>query len=249
MSKTVAGIVIALMVLSLSLEAQMKIIRGGGDGKQTVMEGDIFDLPELGSLIMFQDGKVVVQNVFEKQMRPKAYESVDIQEGDVILMVNGKKLKSLKDLKDSYASASVGSAVKLGIERKGEMTIVSFDKADPDKLPKRRIMINNDGGEGHDILIIPGTGLLVGSKGKDVVVEDILKDIPSSLKDADVKKGDKITAVNDIRVKSFKDFSESFEKIAIGDNVTVHTSRNGKVLSFSFKKSEPKGQRIIKREN
>ncbi len=235
---------------SAFLQAQMKIIRRGEGGKQIVTEGDMFDLPELASLITLQKGKIVVDNVFEKNMRPKGYESVDIQQGDIILMINGKKIKTIQDLKDAYSSAAVGSAVKFGIERNEQMTIVSFDKADPDKLPKRKIMINNGGGDdGHDIMIVPGTGLLVGSKGKEVTVDEILTDLPSSLKDADVKKGDIVTAINDVKVKSFKDFSEAYEKITIGDKVTFSTSRNGKEISFSFKKAEPGRQRVIKREN
>jgi len=250
MTKTLFIVFTALSVFcSVFLQAQMKIIRRGEGGKQIVTEGDLFDLPELASLITLQKGKIVVDNVFEKNMRPKEYESVDIQQGDVILMVNGKKVKTIQDLKDAYSSAAVGSAVKFGVERNGQMTIVSFHKADPDKLPKRKIMINGGGDDGHDIMIVPGTGLLVGSKGKEVTVDDILADLPSSLKDADVKKGDIITAINDTKVKSFKDFSEAYEKITIGDKVTFHTSRNGKEVSFSFKKAEPGRQRIIKREN
>jgi predicted metalloprotease with PDZ domain len=157
-------------------------------------------------------------------------------------------VKSIQDLKEAYTGAAVSSQVKLGIERNAEMSIVSFEKADPGKLPKRRIMINKGGGEGGDIMLVPGTGLLIGSKGKDVVVNDILSDGPSSFKDADVRKGDVLTAVNDAKVGSFKEFSDAYKKVAVGENVTFHTSRKGEHLSFSFKKVEGGQQRIIKRE-
>jgi S1-C subfamily serine protease len=139
--------------------------------------------------------------------------------------------------------------VKFGIERSEQMSIVAFDKADPEKMPKRKIMINKGGDEGRDIMIVPGTGLLIGSKGKEVVVDDILTDVPSSLKDADVKKGDMITAVNDTKVSSFREFSEAYKNIAIGENITFHTSRKEKHLLFSFTKVEGGQQRIIKRED
>ena len=241
-------VLFATIALTCScLESQTKIVREGGTEKDAQLPDDMFDLPELATIIAFKDGKLVADNVFDKKMRPKEYESIDIKQGDVIMMVNGKRVKSLQELRNAYTSAAIGSAVKLGIERNTETAIVSFDKADPEKMPKRRIMINK--GDGHDLMIVPGAGLVVGSKGKEVVVEDILSDVPSTLTNADVKKGDVLTAVNETKVTSFKEFSDAFKKIGVGDKTTFHTTRKGKQLSFSFTKAEGGQQHIIKRSN
>jgi S1-C subfamily serine protease len=237
------GVVLTCSTLA---NAQKKIVRREGGDKGSMLPDDMFDLRELATIISVQDGKIVVDNVMEKRMRPKENESVDIQQGDVIMMVNGKRVKSLQDLKEAYASVAVGSPVKFGIERNKEMAMISFDKADPEKLPKRRIMINRGDG-GRDIMMVPGTGLMIGSKGKEVVIEDMLDSDSPALKEADVKKGDIITAVNETTVTSFKDFSDAFKKIAVGDKVTFHTSRKDKPLSFSFTKAEGGQQRVIKR--
>ena len=250
MAKHLVIIVACMTLISSSLmDAQTKIIRREGGGRLAQMPDDMFDLPELASIITLRDGKLLVDNVLEKRMRPKEYESVDIQEGDAIMMVNGKRVKSLQDLKDAYASVAVGSPVKFGVERDKEMTIISFDKADPEKLPKRRIIMNkgDGGGGGRDLMIVPGAGLLVGSKGKEVTVEDILDDGSSALKGADVKKGDMITAVNATKVTSFREFSDAFKKINVGEKVTFHTSRKDQQLSFMFTKADGGRQRVIKR--
>lgn len=252
MTKSFFIFIICIMFLGIFYaEAQVKIIRRGGDGKTVRMSEDFADLPELGSIILLKDGKLVVDMVSEKNMRPKEYASVDIQEGDVIMMVNGKRVKSPKELKEQYSATATGSQVKLGIQRKEEMMIIAFDKADPEKLPKRKIMINGGDGDGpDDVMVIPNTGLFIGAKGKSVFIDKILTDIPSSsLKDADVKEGDAITGINGTKVGTFREFSGAYKKIAVGEKITITSSRKGKELSFSFTKSPEEGERrIIRRE-
>ena len=243
------SIVVLLLMFVMSLESQMKIIRKGGNPKSHSEQEDIAELPELASFVLFKGGELVVDKVFEKTMRPKGYESVDIREGDVIVIMNGTRMKSLKEFKNVYASIPVGSSVKLGVERGEEVTTLSYDKADPEKLPKRRIVINEGDGSGaDDILMLGSTGIFIGAKGKRIFIGKVIADLPSSLKDADVKEGDAVTGINGTSVGTFNEFSNAYKKIAVGEKVTIATSRKGKELSFSFSKSEDVGRRIIKRE-
>ncbi|HTK83102.1 MAG TPA: PDZ domain-containing protein [Bacteroidota bacterium] len=244
--------VCCVVVVASMADAQKKAVRREGGDKtmeKTVvgMPDDMFDMAELAVIVGVQEGKVVIDNVMDKNMRPKENESVDIQPGDVIMMANGKRIKSIQDLKDAYAAAEIGSEVKLGLQRNDQMSIASFAKADPAKMPKRRIMINRGGEGGRDMMMLSGAGMLVGSKGKEVTIEDVMSDGPSALKDADAKKGDLITAVNDTKVTSFKEFADAFKKVGVGEKVTIHTSRNNKNISFTFTKSDGGAQRIIRR--
>jgi|ERR1041385_2989911 S1-C subfamily serine protease len=243
-------LIVVVIMTTWSINAQTKIIRQGESGTMVTAEGEIFDIPEVASIITESKGNIVVENVLDVKMRPKEYESVDIKQGDVILMVNGKRVKTIAELKDTYASAEVGSAIKLGIQRNDEMMIASFAKADPEKLPKRRIVMRNGGDGGNEnIMMLPYAGLIIGSKKDNVVIQGMIDNNTSVLKGADIKEGDIVTSINETKVSSFKDFSDTYKKIAVGEEVTIHTSRKEKELSFSFPKSESKEQRIIKRGN
>ncbi len=242
----IVGTVLMLPVLG---ESQIKIIRKGGNGKEGPSQNDITEIPELAAIVVFDQGKAIVENVLDKKMRPKEYEAVDLRQGDTIMMLNGKRIKSLEDFKSLYSGAGIGSSIKLGIQRSDGMMIVAFDKADPEKLPKRNIVVRNgDGSDTDDMMILPGTGILIGGKGKKVFVDKIIDDLPASMKDADVKEGDNVTGINGTLVSTFEEFSGAYKKIAVGKKVTIATSRKGKELSFSFTKAEGGHQRVIKRE-
>ena len=59
---------------------------------------------------------------------PKEFESIDLQEGDRILMLNGKRVKSIGDLRDVYEALAVADSVQFGIKRDDQMRIVSYLK-------------------------------------------------------------------------------------------------------------------------
>lgn len=243
-------IISIVTIASVALNAQEKIIRRGGNGIALTAEGDMVDVPEIASIIVEKNEKIIIGNVFDAKMRPKENESVDVKEGDAVLMVNGTRVKSLKDVKTAYTSAEIGSTIKLGVQRKEEMMIVSFIKSDPEKLPKRRIVMRNNGGGGdEDVMIISGIGLLVGSKKNSIVVQGFTDESSPANKGGEIKEGDNITAVNNTKVSSFKKFAESFKKIPVGDKVTFSLTHGGKERAFSFIKAEAKGQRVIKRTN
>jgi len=139
-----------LTLVALAASAQERIMRmGGPDGKVRVIKGEIFDIPELGALIIKGDDGLKVEHVMPAEARPKAYADVDIKSGDLVLLVNGKRVKTIKDVEKQYGAVAVGEEIKLGLQR-GEETLISrFAKADPKDLPQRKIIMRkSDGGKG-----------------------------------------------------------------------------------------------------
>jgi S1-C subfamily serine protease len=239
---------IFLSTAAIAQPPQMRIIkRGPGNGVGHEMtEDNIFAVPELSAMIGQDGDKLVVENIMEVQMRPKGYEKTDLLEGDVILMANGKKAGSLNDLKEIYKGTSVGSTVKIGIKRKDEMMIVSFVKADPKDLPQMRMIVSN--GPDEDFIGIPQIGLLFGSKGKKVVIKNVMPNAAKDIPDVDAKEGDVIMKINGSLIQSFKDFQKAYEKIAVGDHVEIITSRFGKLQTIGFSKPKNEGKTIIRRQ-
>jgi S1-C subfamily serine protease len=218
-------------------------------GKVQVMkikEGDVFPIPEIGALVVKGEKDLMIQFVPPAENRRDPYKSVDLQTGDLILMANGKRVKSIKELTDAHASTAIGMEFKLGIQRGKEMMIVSFAKADPKDLPKRSMRIMTTGGEGTEVL--PAVGVVLAQKQKTVVIDKILPVESSIVKTLDVNEGDVITAINGKPVASVKDFVGIYDGLEVGSPVTVNTVRKGTPLQVTFKKPKPMGPVFIRKE-
>jgi S1-C subfamily serine protease len=224
---------------------QIKRFEVGGPGERKGTAGEILPVPELSALFSEENGTIVVDHILEPQMRAKGYEKTDLQEGDAVLMANGRKLLSVADLKALYDSAAIGTTVKLGVKRKEEMMIASFVKADPEKLPKLRIAVSH--GDDEETFILPQAGLIIGEKGKTIVVKEVLQNASGEVH-GEVQPGDRIVKFNGSAVQSLKALRSAYEKLPIGSQVQLLTSRSGKNLKVEFTKPKDDGKRIIRRQ-
>lgn len=208
--------------------------------------GDAFPIPETGALVVREGADLRVQFVPPSGNRPPKYRTVDLQEGDLILLVNGKRVKSIEDLKKAHTATPVGSEFKLGIQRGQEMIIVAFEKADPKDLPKMNMRIVTSGGDGTEVL--PAVGVVLAEKKKSVVVDKLLPVETSAVKELDVKEGDVIASINGTEVTSLKEFVRLYDELAVGDRVDWKTRRAGKEIAVSFAKPKPMGKVMMRRE-
>jgi S1-C subfamily serine protease len=216
----------------------MKIVR--------LSPGDGFPIPETGALVVKDGTDLTVRFVPPAGSRPEKYKSVDLQEGDLILLVNGKRVKTVEDLKKVHAETPVGGTLKLGIQRDQEMMIVSFEKGDPKDLPRMNMRIVTSDDDGTRVL--PAVGVMLVEKKKSVVVEKILPVETSAVKGLDVKEGDVIVAMNGTGVASLKAFVDLYDGLAVGDKVEWKTRRSGKEIAVSFPKPKPIGRVIMRRD-
>jgi S1-C subfamily serine protease len=250
MKHLVVFLAAALFVAALPCYSaqQMKIVRKAGPGGTVTREftqDQILGIPELAAMILEQGKDIVVDHIMEKEMRVKGYETTELKEGDKILMADGQRITSLKELRDHYEKAAPGATVKFGIKRGDEMVIASFVKADPKDLPKTRMLIA--GGDDKEMLGIPQIGLILAAKGNDVVVDRVLENAAAELKGANLKQGDVIATLNTFAVKSFADFRDRYEKIPVGDKVELIAKRAGATQTVTFAKPKRDGKVIIRR--
>ncbi len=95
--------------------------------------------PEVGGLILSHGHDLRVERVQPPENRIAAYKGVDLREGDLLLLFNGERVKTILALNKAYETLPVGSTLKLGIQRDNQLFNVSFVKADPKDLPNIRI--------------------------------------------------------------------------------------------------------------
>jgi C-terminal processing protease CtpA/Prc len=243
-------LLVALLFFAYSSPAQQKIIRmGGPGGNMKTFKGEMFDIPELGAMVMKADsGNLRVEHVMPADARPKAYADVDIKSGDEILVLNGKRVKTIKEIESQYKTVPVGGEVKIGLRRGEESIISKFAKADPKDLPQRKMVIINSDGKGGDMRPLPGLGLVIGKEASGVVVKGVMDDKVKPIADAGVAPGDKIVSIDGKPVKSMEDFAKNYDAVAAGKSTTWIVTHGGKDLTISLTKPESKGQVIIKRE-
>ncbi len=237
-----------LLVLLFASSAAAQVFIKKGDGKNEMkVEGEPFNLGELGAVIMQEDGKVKVMHAVEKDRRPKGYADVDLKADDIIVMANAKKIESSKALKELYEALAVGAELKLGVKRGEQMFIAVFPKADPSALPKMkmRMMTSTDGG---NIQVFPAVGVVLSeNKDKHVIIADKFPDSTAAAASANVRANDQILEMNGKRISSLNQYTQMYDAIAVGANVTWKLRRSDQTISISFVKPTPRGG-MIRRE-
>lgn len=151
--------------------------------------GKTFMLSELGAFVITEGEKTTVKFVAPSEVRPKKYQEIDIQSGDEIVMVNGKKVKIAKDIEDSYKNLKVGETFKLGVKRNGNSMLISYEKADEKDFPKR-MMINKEIGPDGKEKITDQDGKEVKVKNGKAVINGKEVDLNHPPKDAKIEVDD-----------------------------------------------------------
>jgi C-terminal processing protease CtpA/Prc len=253
-----ALIVAVMMLHSSPAEAQMKLM----------IEGDAFMVREIGATIVQNDDNLEVVFMLPEDSRPEAYKSVDIREKDLILMVNGKKVKSVSDIRELFDGIKPGEDVKIGLKRDKSMMIVSFERADPESLPEFKTMtftsIDSSDGESEggvmkvvkrmetsggkddiELTMLEGSGLVIGESEDGLIIAAVMPDAKESLASADVKKGDRLISVQGEKTSSVAALAKLFDEIEVGTAVTLDLAREGQPFSVTFDKAKSQPKTMI----
>lgn len=208
--------------------------------------GDGFAIPGPGAFVIKEGRDLKVEFVPPAGNRPEQYREVDLQPGDLILIANGKRVKTIRELENAHTGTAIGAEFKLGIQRGKQMMIVTFRKADPKDLPQMKMKIVTSGGEGTEVL--PAVGVILAEKGKKVVIDKILPMETSAVHGRDVQQGDIITSLNGQAVLSTRDFVARYDALDVGTNVSWILDRKGKSVAVSFAKPKPVGRIMIRKD-
>lgn len=241
MKRYMALLAVLLISIVLGIQAQQivrKLSKGGG----------VFNLPEIGGIILGENGKVFFDMMMPAEARKAEYKSLDIKKDDVILMMNSKKITSVKDVEEMYNDTKPGEEVKFGLNREGKNFLVSFKKGDPSQFKGMRTIIKNSDGAGKGISPMEEIGVLIEEKDGKIIITDILPFAQEALKNSGVKVQDVIVSINGTKTKSIKEVKKQLEKISEGEKFTLGIQSGGKLKSISLKKEKPEGNIIIRKQ-
>jgi PDZ domain-containing secreted protein len=193
---------------------------------------DLFDLQEVGALIIRDKDKIKVQFVAPENKRPNGYQNVDLKKDDIIMIVNDKAVKKLSDLKEAYEKLKVGKDIKLQVKRGKNTIMVAIKKADPKDLPKKHAL-NPDIRKMENKVLLEGYGILIAKINEKPMIEKLFMDNNDLVKKAGLKGGDLLTNINGLEVKTFIQFKTAYQTISSGQNVDIKFGN--KFISFKKK--------------
>ncbi|MFH1700459.1 MAG: PDZ domain-containing protein [Candidatus Zixiibacteriota bacterium] len=212
-------------------------------------DGEVFFLQDIGCLIKMDGEQLVVDFVMPADTRSKEYRELDFQKGDVVAMMNGKGLKSIKDIEEKYASIAEGEPVKMGIKRGRDMMMMAFDKPAAGSVqPGQKIIIATPGDatEGSSGFPLMGLGIFIDEAKDKVVVSDVMYEVPALEEGLNFEKDDIITEMNGAPVTSAKNLFEEYQNLKPGDKTAFEGVRADKPFSITFEKPEIKARSVIK---
>jgi PDZ domain-containing secreted protein len=255
----VTTLMIIIAISAIAANAQTFVSRS--DSAALNIVGEPFNIGELGAVVVDDGKEIKFLHVAPADMRPKAYKDLDVQSGDVVLMCNGKRLKTLKELEAAYKETAIGAEFKMGVRRKEERFIVSFQKADPKDLPKmvmkittgglasggggvkmQRFTFGGPGQDPGDVAPLLGIGLIIGKKDNVFKIVGIM---PNSVQ-GDFKQDDIIESFNGEKIKSTQQLSEMYEKLPAGAKIELQYKRGDKMMQASLTKEEAQGKAMIR---
>lgn len=182
----------------------------------------------------------LVTEIFEGSPASEA----NIKRGDVILEVNGKKIKNVENLRNIVAQSKVGSMIELKILREGKTSILSATISEyPQDIAKA--MPQEPSGDLHEEEnILAGFSVMnlteniakqldLSKNEKGVVIAKV--EPYSTAEDAGLKKGDVIQEINKKRIDNLDDFNRVRKTIREGDTVLLFINRSGNKFYITLK--------------
>lgn len=224
-------------------------------------------LREIGVIAALEDEDLTVIMILPQAAPPDGYRGETIQRGDVLLMINGERLRDVAGGTARYRSVPVGEEVKLAVARGDQRFLVAFPKADPESLPQQGAMMIRRGPEGTDVAshggsfrfqmdgeagdferVEPVLGLraVLGERDGTVVVVAPLP-LPGGQQPA-LAAGDVIRRLGEDAVAALDDLIARIEAAAVGDPLALTVERGGEEIAVEVVKADSAGLRVMTRE-
>jgi len=179
-------------------------------------------------------------------------DSAGLQEEDVIVEFNGKKIEASEDLTDAVRETTPGTKVNVKINRKGENKTIGVNVGkNKMRMPfavmaprAPRVVVNMFGGdyEGMELMELNKQlgEYFEAPNGKGVLVTDVEKDENASK--AGIKAGDVITKIGDESIKDVEDVRDAFSDYEEDDKANIELMRKGKKITVTLEISEENEQ-------
>jgi S1-C subfamily serine protease len=235
MKYTLVALILVVTSLTAAMDQEPKRM------KRTISSDNAVIIREIGAVITPKEEQLIVEIILGNHEKT----DTDIKKGDIILMANGKRVKTVKELRQQYDNANVGEEFKLGVKRDEHLLLVKFERKSDEELNKTGggMVMRMEQKEGE--VILPALGVKLATKDNAVVIIETLPTLSHNFRSNPPKAGDIILSINGHKVSSAEEFDDAYTELNEGDTVTILFSRNGKENKETFAKPKPMGRRMM----
>ena len=161
------------------------------------------------------------------------YKRQGVQQGDVIIGLNGGEVKDPSHLQRLVAEAGIGKVARMSLFRDGKVLELSITLASADSAPKQRQKGNRGGShqDGEADLL----GLIVedSDQGEGVVVVDAVRG--GAAAQSGIKRGDVIVSINRKRTANTGEYARMLEKAGRSGSLTILVRRGDASIYFALR--------------
>ena len=218
-------------------------------------------LQEFQAVIVEEDGEVKVR--LRLGGNANANPNADrLEAGDLIIMMDGQRIKTIDELKKQYAAAEDDKEMRIGVRRGDERFILRATKGD---IPEGGGSVTHSsfstgtptggtstgtsmviGGPGGSLpegsALIQELGMMVFTEDNQVKVAQVIDLIaPDQIKEASLKRGDVIKEINGESVTEAAKAVASFTEIETGEEFTMKLEKDGSPITITMKKPASRG--------
>ncbi|PLX73288.1 MAG: peptidase, partial [Desulfuromonas sp.] len=151
-----------------------------------------------------------------------------IRRGDVLLRINGKEIRGVRELQLMVASAPLDENLEVTVLRDGEEFTLSVQVAKRDEYVAGQ---HPEQKESAKAVI----GLKVGPVDAEQGAQVLEVEAGSPAAEAGVRAGDIVLAVNRVEIDGPAAFARETEKIASGENIVLLIKRDESTMYLAFK--------------
>jgi len=188
------------------------------------------------------DEGVLVNGVVKNSPAQKA----GLQRGDVIVELDGKKVRNADDLQDRVTASKPGGMVEMVIIRDGEkrkiaVKIEEMPRQGPDvSMREKEKQAAQATAEWLGISVKNITEQLKEKYDLSTAEGVIIANISPDKKGYEIglKPGDIILGINNMKVKNVKDFEQTVPKVSLKEGVVFDVIREGRPLYVSYQIAE-----------
>ena len=216
-------------------ESAVQVRVGGPEGSVAI--------PELGAIAIADEesGETRIARVAAAEDRAAAFRGHDVAPGDIVLALNGTRIRQASDLAAAYDGVAIGDEVALGLRRDGRRWIERFTKTDPSELPQsRRVEVRMEGNPA-DMLPLMGLGVFFQRTGEGEPLR-VAAVVPHGAGAELFEAGDELLSINGERISDPAMGVQLWEAIPTGSEVRIEIQRAGETLAIDTTKPEFRGR-------
>ncbi len=189
---------------------------------------------------------ITLNTVLPKAVWPEANRSLDLRQGDVVLMMNGQRVRSISKLRELYDGLSEGAEVKLALGRDEQRFLVAFAKGSAEAISGvfgaggTAVRVVRAGPGGGDVELFHEARVLFGEQDGEVRVLTQLMD------DGDLHEGDMLVTVDGKPIATLGDFRQAYGAAAVGDRLHLEIRRGDESHKLEVAKAERPAGMVIR---